>query len=334
MYLKKDNLPWVEKYRPNTIDNVIYQDDVVNLLKETIKKGDLPHLLLHGPAGSGKTTIAISLAKQLFQGPIYGDRVLELNASDERGIKIVREKIKKFSQLALNRDTDYPPFKIIILDEVDAMTDDSQFALRRIIEEYSRITRFILICNYVTRIIEPLSSRCAKYRFRAINEESMKKILTDICKKEDVQIMDVKIFEMIYQITKGDMRKAITMLQRCSFLDKKKITIKTLEDISGTVPTKLIINIFKVLKNIYDYTKLQKLTREVISKGYSGIQLLDDIALFLVTYKELDDNKKGYILEKISDCEYLLNKNSDEYLQLLNIFAFIMEKFHEALFNI
>ena len=162
MDFKLKNSPWVEKYRPTNVNDILSQDEIVNCLNSAIINKNLPHLLFHGPPGVGKTTTALALCNHLF-GDSYRDRILELNASDDRGIDIVRKKIKTFASLSISQNKendDLPPFKIIILDEVDNMTQDAQAALRRIMESYSKITRFILICNYITYVIEPINSRC------------------------------------------------------------------------------------------------------------------------------------------------------------------------------
>ncbi|EWM27282.1 dna replication factor c subunit [Nannochloropsis gaditana] len=184
--------PWVEKYRPQGVDDISYQDEVVKTLKNAIQTGTLPHLLFYGPPGTGKTSTILAVARSLF-GPEYRSRILELNASDERGIKVVREKVKQFAQFTvtgLEKTAGYPcpPFKIIILDEADTMTTEAQAALRRTMETYSKITRFCLVCNYVTRIIEPLASRCAKFRFRPLSREVMEARLRAIGAAEGASV--------------------------------------------------------------------------------------------------------------------------------------------------
>jgi len=167
----------VEKYRPEKVEDVAHQEEVVKTLKTSILQGNLPHLLFHGPPGTGKTTTILAVARELFGPELYKQRILELNASDERGISVIREKVKNFAQGAVGgqKTPGYPcpRFKIIVLDEADTMTPDAQSALRRVIELHSKVTRFCLICNYVTRVIEPLASRCAKFRFKNLPVDSM-----------------------------------------------------------------------------------------------------------------------------------------------------------------
>jgi replication factor C subunit 2/4 len=168
--------PWVEKYRPTTVSEISYQTEVVSALTTSVETGKIPHLLFYGPPGTGKTSTILALAKQIFGPKFYRTRILELNASDERGIQMVREKVKKFAQKKISKATDpaypCPPLQLIILDEADSMTVDAQSALRRTIEVHSRQTRFCIICNYVSKIIEPLASRCVKFRFAPISDQA------------------------------------------------------------------------------------------------------------------------------------------------------------------
>ena len=160
--------------RPSKIDEISHQTEVVSALNQSVKSGQVPHLLMYGPPGTGKTSTILAMARELFGKEFYKKRILELNASDERGIQVVREKIKKFAQrkISKNPDLNCPPIQIIILDEADSMTVDAQAALRRIIEAYSTNTRFCIICNYISKIIDPLASRCVKFRFSPIGKQA------------------------------------------------------------------------------------------------------------------------------------------------------------------
>lgn len=182
-------------------------------LKTSIASGQLPHLLFYGPPGTGKTSTIVAVGRQLF-GPDFrkNGRFLELNASDDRGIKVIREKVKSFAQGAVSTAPGMPPFKVIVLDEADSMTGDAQSALRRMMENYSKVTRFCLICNYVSRIIEPVASRCAKFRFAPLEKVSMASRIKYICQEEQLASSD-EVIASLLDCANGDMRKAVNFLQ-------------------------------------------------------------------------------------------------------------------------
>ncbi|KAF9160134.1 replication factor C subunit 4, partial [Mortierella sp. AD010] len=243
--------PWIEKYRPKTMDDISSQEQAVAVLKKTMESQNLPHLLFYGPPGTGKTSTILALARDIYgytvmtrkclislaKPEMIGSRVLELNASDERGIQVIREKVKNFARSTVTHNIgnqNCPPYKIIILDEADSMTSDAQSALRRTMETYSKLTRFCLICNYVTRIIEPLASRCAKFRFRPLEEKHSKERLELICQQESVKISPEAILSLI-RVSEGDLRKAIMHLQSASRLVGKdaEIDLAMIADIAG-----------------------------------------------------------------------------------------------------
>src|SRR5919106_3228517 len=212
------NLMWVEKYRPKTLREIINQRDVVNGLSNFSRNPDaIPHILLSGPPGVGKTTTALSLARELL-GEFWRSDTLELNASYERGIKMVRERVKEFAavmKFSTTTESNDKPYRIIILDEADEMTSEAQTALRRIIEDSSRTTRFIIICNYLSQIIEPIQSRCVVFRFTRLPKQEVVDHLSDICKREGIEF-DVKALSKIYRYTEGDLRHSINILQTAS----------------------------------------------------------------------------------------------------------------------
>ncbi len=218
---KGDNISdimWVEKYRPKNLDQIINQKEIITGLKNLLNKpNELPHLLFTGAAGIGKTTTALCLAREIL-GDSWKRDTLELNASDERGIKMVRERVKEFAsimKLSLNQIENERPFKIIILDEADEMTSEAQTALRRIIEDSSKTTRFIFICNYLSHIIEPIQSRCVVFRFSKVPVDEVVGYLKIICKNEEIKF-DEKALYKIYEHTNGDLRNSINILQSAS----------------------------------------------------------------------------------------------------------------------
>jgi len=212
------NIMWVEKYRPKNLEQIINQKEIIIGLKNFLNKpNELPHLLFTGAAGIGKTTTAICLAREIL-GDNWKRDTLELNASDERGIKMVRERVKEFAsimKLSLNQSENERPFKIIILDEADEMTSDAQTSLRRIIEDSSKTTRFIFICNYLSHIIEPIQSRCVVFRFSKVPANEVVEYLKFICKNEGVKFEE-KALHKIYEHTNGDLRHSINILQAAS----------------------------------------------------------------------------------------------------------------------
>jgi replication factor C small subunit len=213
------NLMWVEKYRPFKLDDIVNQKEIIESLKNLMKESaEMPHLLFTGPAGVGKTTTALCMSRQLL-GEDWKRDTLELNASDERGIKMVRERVKEFAAVIKIRTTerDERKFRIIILDEADEMTSEAQTALRRIIEDSSETTRFVIICNYLSQIIEPIQSRCAIFRFKRIEKETVEDQLKWLCKKEGIKYDD-KAISQIFDSTNGDLRHSINILQSASVM--------------------------------------------------------------------------------------------------------------------
>jgi replication factor C subunit 2/4 len=332
---------WVEKYRPKKVSEIVQQNEIKLLLEQAIIKKNLTHMLFYGPPGTGKTSTALALAKQLYYLPrkkgedkwahyerndkLFKERVIELNASDESGIKVVRDKIKNFANSAINTIEDnnkIPSFKIIILDEADAMTNDSQFALRRIIELFTHSTRFILICNYVTKIIEPLTSRCSKFRFQTISTVSINEIINNISTKENIIIKN-NVIETLFKITKGDLRKVINLLQRASYINKN-IDTELLIDISGQISDTQIDDIWNiVIDKQTDHNKLFKLVREIINEGFSSIILLNNIFEKIIQDPNITDVNKRKIILIVSKIDYELLDNANETIQLLYLFNVI-----------
>jgi len=278
-------LPLIEKYRPSKLDDIKNQEDIKNIFIDMVQNRNIPHMIFYGGAGTGKTSTAIAICKQLYKQN-YGDNVLELNASDERGIRVVREKIKTFSQKSADND-----FKIIILDEADAMTTDSQFALRRIIEKFSGNTRFILICNYINKIIPPLLSRCAVFRFKTMTSNNIEEMLRKIMTKENIIIDDVNMNKLI----KEDLRKSINNLQKIIFLNKNnkennKILIKYFDD-----DINININdiIYKEDLDTIEYTNF------IINEGYSFEEIYLVLKNELLKNNDISDEDKAKIFMEI-----------------------------------
>lgn len=331
--VKRDRpVPWVEKYRPKKVDEVSHQEEVVQVLKTTIEKNssDLPNLLFYGPPGTGKTTTILAAARDLF-GDIWRSRILELNASDERGIAVVREKIKTFSQQTVSNSASnkIPPFKIVILDEADSMTRDAQSALRRTMEKEGRSTRFCLICNYISRIIEPITSRCAKFRFKPLSDSAIRGRIQMICESEKLTLDDDDAFNLLIDSSEGDMRKAITTLQSCSRLNTN-VTKRDIFEVSGTVPHSWIDRLLNKVGKSGSFDKVNDFVKDLTAEGFSITKIISQVLDTIVANDDFTDNQKSAICEKLAVSEGRLLDGASEYLQMLDIVSFIMNQLSKS----
>jgi len=262
---------WIEKYRPKVLEDVVGQDEIIERLQAYVKTKNVPHLMFAGPAGTGKTTSVIAMSKQLF-GDTWRQNFNELNASDERGIGIVRGKIKDFARTAPMGKN---PFKIIFLDEADSLTTDAQSALRRTIEKYSHICRFVLSVNYSSKIIEPIQSRCTIFRFSPIKNDDIKKYIRKIASKEKLEVTADGLETLIF-ISRGDLRKAINILQ-VGASTNKKITAEVLyetsatakpEDVKNLINSALAGNFMAARNQLYDLLIQYGLSGEDVIKQF------------------------------------------------------------------
>lgn len=315
------NYSWVEKYRPENLDEISAQTNVVKSLKATLLTKNIPHLIFFGPSGCGKTSTIIALAKELFGQEYYSDRVIELNASDERGINIIRDKIKTYAKQSVKNIKDAPPWKIIILDEADTMTPDSQFALRRIMEQYAKVTRFCIICNYHNKIIDPIISRCSLFRFKPIDQTEIIKKLKYISNKENLECSD-ELIEKIVDICRGDLRKGINLLQKCYNSFGDKINEELLDEMSGMIPKDKFVNLMENILN-KNYKNVDNIIENLFLEGYS---LVNQIILFhnYIIKSNIESNKKSDILCKIAEIDQNLIRGCDEYIQFMKLVYHIM----------
>jgi len=329
-------MPWVEKYRPKSLSDVAHQTETVATLTNAVATGNLPHLLFYGPPGTGKTTMALALARSLWGPRIFKNRVMEMNASDERGISVVRNKIKNFANLTVSKPTQEdlsthpcPPFKLIILDESDTMTNDAQSALRRVIESHSRITRFCLICNYVTRIITPITSRCAKFRFQSLPADSMRSRLEDICKGENVTVTEPVISKVI-SLSNGDMRAAVTTLQSCYNLTAGgDVKVEDVEEMSGRCPRTAVAPMWDACRG-KNFTGMQNAVEDLMCSGYPGVEILKALSGLLLEDPELNDAEKARVSVKIARCDKVLVEGADEMLQILDVGGNLVKAFEKT----
>lgn len=310
--MELQELMWVEKYRPLKLDQVANQKPIVDGIKNLIAKPEeMPNLLFSGPAGVGKTTVALCIARQIL-GEYWRDYTLELNASDERGINMVRERVKMFARYTTMASSKIP-FKVVILDEADEMTGDAQTALRRIIEDSARSTRFILICNYISQIIEPIQSRCVIFRFVNLTEEDVVKHLEEICKKENVKY-EKKALSIIYEATEGDLRHAINALQAAASTGNVNTTnVEATVGISHKAKVADIIKLALSGKFQDARTKLIELTRVY---GMSERDFL--------RYANEEVQKKtssAEVISALADCDYRLIAGAHPDIQLAALLA-------------
>lgn len=319
-------------------------------------------MLFYGPPGTGKTSTILALAKELFGPEIMKSRVLELNASDERGISIVRDKIKNFARITVShvpfdqRSYPCPPYKIVILDEADSMTSDAQSALRRTMELYSKTTRFCLICNYITRIIDPISSRCAKFRFKPLDETNALSRLQYIASKESL-VYEPKTLETVLQSSDGDLRKSITFLQSAARLtsnisqmtphiipenattDSKSfsdlhltnaITVNIIHEIAGVIPDDVINGLISSCKNTFPingekpsfkegmFDKIITELDTVVLNGWSATQILCQMHEILINDDTYSSSQKMSISWELSESDKRLSDGTDEYIEILD----------------
>ncbi len=305
---------WTEKYRPSTFSQVKGQDAILKRTKAFVEQQNMPHLLFSGPAGVGKTTLALVIAKSLF-GDAWRENVLELNASDERGIDIIRVKVKEFARTRAIGDA---PFKIIYLDECDALTKEAQQALRRTMENYTQTCRFILSCNYSSKIIDPIQSRCTLFRFKPLSKEDIFGIIDTIAKEEDLHI-DAKAKEALFTISQGDVRRLENVLQSSSAVDKT-ITDSLLFSIASMARPKEIRQILDhCLKQ--DFSSAKKVLLDtMLNHGLSGTDIIKQIQQEVWSLIAPDD-KKLDMVKACGDIEFRLVEGSDEFIQLEALLA-------------
>lgn len=308
---------WTEKYRPKNLDEVIGQRHITERLKAYVETKNMPHLLMTGPAGTGKTTCSLAMAREMF-GDEWKGNFIELNASDERGIDVVRGKIKEFARTAPLGNAE---FKIIFMDEADALTSDAQAALRRTMEKYSKICRFILSCNYSSKIIDPIQSRCAVFRFKPLSKDDVKGFLMRIVTNENVKIDDEALDALVH-VARGDMRRAVNSLQVAASMDKT-IDVDTIYQTTGLAnPEEVKKMIETALKGNFIAAR-DKLDEIMIEFGLSGQDIIRQIHSSFFELS-IDDREKVMLMDKTGEIEFRIIEGSNERIQLEALLAYLV----------
>jgi replication factor C small subunit len=305
---------WTEKYRPNKFEEVFGQDEIVKRVKNLTNSLNLPHMLFAGPAGTGKSTLAVIVAKDLFK-EFWKENYLELNASDARGIDVIRQEVKNFAR---TKSLGSVPFKIIFLDEADALTKEAQQALRRTMENYTETCRFILSCNFSSKIIEPIQSRCVVFKFRPIEQKEITEIITEIAKNENLKIDD-KAVERLFEISEGDCRRIINVLQSIASV-KKDITEESIyEIVSMTKPSDIKLILEAAISGNFIKSR-EKLLETMLKQSLSGLDMIKGIQKE-VWNLGIEDKLKIKIIERCGEIEFRLVEGSDEFIQLESLIA-------------
>ena len=312
--MEQDILPWTEKYRPRRLDEVVGQEETVRSLKAFVKRKNMPNMLFSGPPGVGKTTCALALAHELFGQEMAGN-FLELNASDERGIDVVRGRIKDFARSVSLGEA---PFKVIFLDEGDALTSDAQQAMRRTMEANSSVTRFIISANYSSRIIEPIQSRCAVFRFMPLRQEDMRKTLEHVAKSEKLKVDD-KAFEALYYVSEGDMRRALNSLQGCA-MHSDHITEALVHKISSRATPKEVREMVDLAMAGKFQESRERLDRLIIHYGLSGEDIIYQV------YREIPkletpEKQRMKLIEIVGEYNFRLVQGANERIQIEALLA-------------
>jgi replication factor C small subunit len=305
---------WTEKYRPKTFNEVVGQDPIVKRIKSLTDSINIPHLLFAGPAGTGKSTLALIVVRELF-GENWRENYLELNASDERGINIVREKVKGFAR---TKSLGNVPFKVIFLDEADALTPEAQQALRRTMENYAGTCRFIMSCNYSSKIIDPIQSRCAIFRFKLLEKKDIKKVMEKISQNEKIEIDDEAI-EEIYEGSDGDCRRSINMLQSLGAISPKisKDLVKTI--ISDLRPKEVRIILDYAVSGDFENAK-NKLLDLMLKESLSGQDIIKSMQKEIWNLT-IEPELKVKLTEKTGEAEFRIVEGSDPFVQLQSLLA-------------
>ncbi|MCR4327467.1 MAG: replication factor C small subunit [Nanoarchaeota archaeon] len=305
---------WTEKYRPKKYEEVVGQAEILKRINSLTDSLNIPHLLFAGPAGTGKSTLALIVVKELF-GENWKENYLELNASDERGINIVREKVKDFAR---TKSLGNVSFKVIFLDEADALTPEAQQALRRTMENYAATCRFIMSCNYSSKIIDPIQSRCAIFRFKLLEKKDVKKVIEKIAKSEKLEIEEDAI-ESIYEASNGDCRRSINFLQSVASISPK-VNSELVRTIAPDVKSKEVRIVLDYAIS-GDFENARKKALDLMLKeSLSGQDIIKSIQKEIWNLT-VEPELKIKLIEKTGETEFRMVEGSDPFIQLQALIA-------------
>ncbi len=310
---------WVEKYRPRSLKSMVNQKDIVERLKSFAEARNIPHCIFAGPPGTGKTTAALCLAHDLY-GEAYREHLMELNASDERGINVVRQTVKTFARV---RTLGEIPFKILILDEADNMTSDAQQALRRTMERFTGTCRLILIANYSGKIIEPIQSRCAPFRFTYLPREDQDAYLRHISESEKVQL-EAEGLNAIFEVCGGDLRRAINTLQAAASLGKP-ISNEIVYSVIGRANPLDVREMIQLAMNGNFIGARDKLREMIVKYGVAGSDITRQIHRELFRMRDIPELWKVKLADAVGEIDYRLISGADEEVQLSALLARFIE---------
>ena len=305
---------WTEKYRPSKFEEVVGQEEIVKRVKSLVGSFNIPHLMFAGPAGTGKSTLALIVVKELF-GDRWKENYLELNASDERGIDVVRQKVKDFARTKALGNV---PFKVIFLDEADALTREAQQALRRTMENYTNTCRFILSCNYSSKIIDPIQSRCSLFRFKLLEKKDIEKVVQKIAEKEKLTVKSDAV-EMLYEGSEGDCRRVINLLQATSSISPSITTDLVETIISNAKPKDIRVVLDYALSGDFEKAR-EKLLEVVLKESISGQDVIKSIQKEIWNL-QIEPEIKVRLTEKTGEIEFRIVEGSDTFIQLESLLA-------------
>lgn len=312
--INKESEIWTERYRPSNFNEFVGQEEVTKRVKNLTNSLNIPHLLFAGPAGTGKSSLALIIVKQLF-GENWKENYLELNASDERGIDVVRQKVKDFAR---TKSLGNAPFKVIFLDEADALTREAQQALRRTMENFTNTCRFILSCNYSSKIIDPIQSRCAVFRFKLLEKKDLDKIIKRIAETEKLNIDETAI-DSLYEASEGDCRRVINMLQSTSSISPN-ITADLVNIIVPSAKPKDIKVVLEYALSGDFLNAREKLLNIMLKESISGQDIIKSIQKEIWNL-QIEPEIKVRLTEKTGEIEFRLVEGSDEFIQLEALLA-------------